>query len=147
MGEKSLLRNAAVCNWVLPGVVGLLLHVTNFYELGLNAVPLMGPPVGPSLVVISQAYFSTGIGGLAIVSIFLGAVAATFWKGWLAFYLPALLARITTGTVLFLRGDANMWPIFFAGDLILAVASLALFWVAAKVKTKIGELRTSGSRG
>ena len=30
-----------------------------------------------------------------------------------------------------------MWPIFLAGELILAIGSLGIFWVVGKMKTKV----------
>jgi hypothetical protein len=115
----------------------LLLNAISFYEVGLNTVRIMGPPVGPYLIGISQYYFESGLIGLAIASILFALVATRHWTAWLAFTVPGLLARVVTGTVLFARGDANMWPIFLAGELVLAIGSLGIFWVVGKAKAKV----------
>ena len=124
-------------NLLLPGVAGLLLNAISFYEVGLNTVRMMGPPVGPYLVPISQYYFDSGLIGFAVASIWFGMVATRYWSAWLAFCAPGMLARVVTGTVLFVRGDANMWPIFLAGELILALGLLGILWVVGKAKSRV----------
>lgn len=136
--------SARTRNLVLPGVAGLLLNAINFYEVGLNMVRFMGPPVGDALFAVSQQYLDSGLLGLAVMSVALGLVATKYWMAWVAFYMPACLARVITGTVLFTRGDANMWPIFFVGDVVLALGSLAVFWAAGKLKAKARQAQQPG---
>ena len=123
-------------NVLLPGLAGVLLNAISFYEVGLKRNPNNGSAIRSLLSGISQYYFETGLLGLAIASIVLSAIATRYGIAWLAFYTPGLVARIVTGTVLFLRGDANMWPMFLAGDIAFAIFSLGIFWMVAKFKNK-----------
>jgi len=116
-----------------PLAVGCVLNSINLYEVGLNVVPVLRKVLAPTMSV-SLAYFETGVWGCLLVSTCLGLIATRPLMAWAMFFLPTFLARVTTGTVLFFRGEANMWPIFFVLDNLLGLVSFALIYGMAKLR-------------
>lgn len=139
--EPALAQSRRRLSWprdvLLPAATGLILYAVNFYEAGLNAVPFfLSAPFAPA-VWASSVFIESGLLGLLVVSLLLGAASHRASVAWGVFYLPAYVARFVVGSVLFSRGEANLWPAIAIGELMVGVVALAAFVASRYVRDKI----------
>jgi len=127
------LRSPTARDIVFPLALGCVLNSINLYEVGLNFVPVIRNVLAPT-VVVSQTYFESGPWGVVIAGICVGLMATRSGIAWSALYLPTFLARMITGTTLFISDQANLWPVFFFGDILLGLVSFALIYGVFKLK-------------
>ena len=124
-------------DFVVPGLVGVLVNLVSFYEAGLNTMPFLHQEVFAPLARLSQAYFAAGPVALILTALLVGLIAARAVLAWASFFVPSFIARFLTGIVLFLRGEANLWPVFLAGDIALGLTALLAVcfsaWLTARI--------------